>query len=68
MASTELIQPEHVLSAPASYLLDGITESQNCHMMARWMTLKVKAAVAKFILVDPTQLITASRFQKDMLR
>ena len=47
MASTELLQPEHVLAAPASYPVDGITESQSCHIMARWMTLKVKAAVGQ---------------------
>ena len=47
MASTELLQPEHVLTAPASYPVDGITESQNCHIMARWMNLKVKAAVGQ---------------------
>ena len=47
MASTELLQPEHVLTAPASYPVDGITESQNCHMMARWMTFKVKAVVGQ---------------------
>ena len=47
VASTELLQPEHVLTAPASYPVDGITESQNCHMMARWMNLKVKAAVGQ---------------------
>nr|BDI54562.1 transposon protein, putative, CACTA, En/Spm sub-class [Triticum aestivum] len=45
VASTELLQPEHVLTAPASYPVDGITESQNYHIMARWMNLKVKAAV-----------------------
>ena len=31
--------------APASYPMDDITESQNCHIMARWMNLKVKVAV-----------------------
>ena len=45
MASTKLLQPEHVLMAPASYPVDAITESQNCHIMTRWMNLKVKAAV-----------------------
>ena len=29
VASTELLQPEHVLTAPASYPVDSITESQH---------------------------------------
>ena len=45
VASTELLQPEHALTAPASYPVDAITESQNCHLMTQWMNLKVKAAV-----------------------
>ena len=45
VASTELLQPEHVLTAPASYPVDAITQAQNCHLMTRWMNLKVKAAV-----------------------
>ena len=68
MASTELLQPEHVLMAPASYPVDAITESQHCHIMARWMNLKVKAAVGQVYPSGLAQLITASRFQKDMLR
>ena len=36
VASTELLQPEHVLTAPASYPVDAITESQHCHLMMRW--------------------------------
>ena len=32
VASTELLQPEHVLTAPASYPVDAITESQHCHL------------------------------------
>ena len=36
VASTELLQPEHVLTAPASYPVDAITESQHCHLMAQW--------------------------------
>ena len=47
VASTELLQPEHVLMAPASYPVDGITESQNFRMMARWMNFKVKAAIGQ---------------------
>ena len=45
VASTELLQPEHVLAAPVGYPVDAITESQHCHIMARWMNLKVKAVV-----------------------
>ena len=45
MASTELLQPEHVLTAPASYPVDAITESQHCQIMAPWMNLKVKVVV-----------------------
>ena len=33
VASTELLQPEHVLTTPASYPVDAITESQNFHLM-----------------------------------
>ena len=33
VASTKLLQPEHVLTAPASYPVDAITESQNFHLM-----------------------------------
>ena len=53
VASTELLQPEHVLTAPASYPVDAITESQHCHLMTRWMTLKVKAAVGSVIPNEP---------------
>ena len=53
MASTELLQPELVLTAPASYPMDAITEAQNCHLMTQWMNLKVKAAVGS---VYPTEL------------
>ena len=63
MASTELLQPELVLTAPASYPVDAITEAQNCHLMTQWINMKVKAAVG-FV---PAQLFTAGRFQKDML-
>ena len=45
VASTELLQLEHVLTAPASYPVDAITESQHCHLMAEWQNFKVKAAV-----------------------
>ena len=40
VASTELLQLEHVLTAPASYPVDAITESQHCHLMAEWQNLK----------------------------
>ena len=33
VASTDLLQPEHVLTASASYPVDAIMESQNCHLM-----------------------------------
>ena len=53
MASTELLQPEQVLTAPASYPVDGITKSQHGHLMMRWMALKVKAAVGSVIPNEP---------------
>ena len=49
MASTELLQPEHVLTAPASYPVDAITESQHCHLMPQWQNFKVKAAVGSVL-------------------
>ena len=33
VASIELLQPEHALTAPDSYPVDAIMESQNCHLM-----------------------------------
>ena len=45
MASTKLPQGP-VFTTPASYPVDAITESQHCHLMTKWMELKVKAAVA----------------------
>ena len=53
VASTELLQPEHVLTAPASYPVDAITESQHCHLMTQWMKLKVKAAVGSVLPPKP---------------
>ena len=53
VASTELLQPEHALMAPASYPVDAITEAQNCHLMTRWMNLKVKAAVGSVYPTKP---------------
>ena len=53
--------------APASYPVDAITESQHCHLMTQWQNFKVKAAAAKFDLLNPAQLFTVVRFQKDML-
>ena len=54
MASTEQTQqPDPVFTAPASYPVDAITESQHCHLMTRWMTLKVKAAIGSVIPNEP---------------
>ena len=53
VASTELLQPEHVLTAPASYPVDAITESQHCHLMAQWQNFKVKAAVGSVLPPEP---------------
>ena len=53
VASTELLQLEHVLTAPASYPMDAITGAQNCHIMTRWMNLKVKAAVGSVYPTEP---------------
>src|SRR6187399_416094 len=44
MASTELPE-EPVFTAPASYPVDAIMESQHCHLMTQWMQFKVKAVV-----------------------
>ena len=53
VASTELLQPEHVLTAPASYPVDAITESQHCHLMTQWQNFKVKAAVGSVYPTEP---------------
>ena len=53
VASTELLQLEHVLTAPASYPVDAITESQHCHLMAQWQNFKVKAAVGSVLPPEP---------------
>ena len=53
VASTELLQLEPALTAPASYPVDAITESQNCHLMTQWMNLKVKAAVGSVYPTEP---------------
>ena len=53
VASTELLQPEHALTAHASYPVDAITESQHCHLMTRWMELKVKAVVGSVAPPEP---------------
>ena len=53
VASTELLQPEHALTAPASYPVDAITESQNSHLMTQWMNLKVRAAVGSVYPTEP---------------
>ena len=67
VASTELLRLEHVLTAPASYPVDAITESQHCHLMAQWQTSKSRRLLALFYLLNPAQPTTAGRFQKDML-
>ncbi|XP_073362168.1 uncharacterized protein [Aegilops tauschii subsp. strangulata] len=53
VASTELLQLEHVLTDPASYPVDAITESQHCHLMTRWENFKVKAAVGSVRPPEP---------------
>ena len=53
VASTELLQQEPVFTAPASYLVDAITESQHCHLMKQWMKFKVKAAVGSVLPTEP---------------
>ena len=53
VASTELLQPEHVLTAPASYPVDAITESQHCHLMTQWQNFKVKAVVGSVRPPEP---------------
>ena len=45
VASTELLQLEPVFTFLASYPVDGITESQHCHLMTQWQNFKVKADV-----------------------
>ena len=53
MASTERLQLEPVFTAPASYPVDAIMESQHCHLMTQWMKLKVKAAVGSITPPEP---------------
>nr|BDI54698.1 transposon protein, putative, CACTA, En/Spm sub-class [Triticum aestivum] len=54
VASTKQTQQlEPVFTAPGSYPVDAITESQHCHLMARWMTLKVKATVGSVLPTEP---------------
>ena len=53
MASTELLQLEPVFTAPASYPVDAITESQHCHLMTQWQNFKVKAAVGSVLPPEP---------------
>ena len=67
VASTELLQPEHVLTTPAGYPVDAIMESQNFHLMTQWINMKVKAAVGSVFTTEPDATFTAGRFQKDML-
>ena len=52
VASTELLQ-EPVFTAPASYPVDAITESQHCHLMTQWQNFKVKAAVGSVLPPEP---------------
>ena len=53
VASTELLQPEPVLTATARYPVDAITEAQNCHLMTQWINLKVKAAAGSVYPTGP---------------
>ena len=53
MASTEQLQLEPVFTAPASYPMDAITESQHCHLMTQWQNFKVKAAVGSVLPPEP---------------
>ena len=53
VASTELLQPEHVLTATARYPVDAITEVQNCHLMTQWINLKIKAAAGSVFPTKP---------------
>ena len=53
VASTELLQPEHALTAPAIYPVDAITDAENCHLMAQWSNLKVKADVGSVYPTKP---------------
>ena len=53
MASTEQTQLEPVFTAPASYPVDAITESQHFHLMAEWQNLKVKVAVGTVLPPEP---------------
>ena len=54
VASTEQTQQlEPVFTAPVSYPVDAITESQHCHLMAEWQNLKVKAAVGSILPTEP---------------
>ena len=51
VASTE--QTQQLEPVFTGYPVDAITESQHCHLMTRWMTLKVKAAVGSVIPNEP---------------
>ena len=53
VASTELLLMEPVFTAPASYPVDAITESQNCHLMTQWQNFKVKAVVCSVRPPEP---------------
>ena len=67
VASTELLQPEHALTAPASYPVDAIMESQIATLWRNGRTSKSRRLLALFYLLNPAQPTTAGRFQKDML-
>ena len=54
VASIELLQQEPVFTAPASYPVDAITESQHCHLMTQWHQFKVKAAVYSVLPPEPS--------------
>ena len=53
VASTELLQPEHAWTAPASYPVDAITESQNYHLMTQCINTKVKVAIGSVFPTEP---------------
>ena len=64
MASTELLQLEPVFTAPTSYPVDAIAESQQCHLMMQWQNYQVKVALGS---VRPTEPGATVQFQKDKL-
>ena len=49
MASTELVVAQPELTAPTSYPVDAITEAQDCHLLAKLLNLKPKAAIGNVL-------------------